>query len=91
VLGTGAVGVDDDVFVLGGNSLQAARIAARLRERFACELRLRDVFVEPTVAGIARLLRAAGRTTVIKRQERRARPAPAVQSAHSTQFGRRLP
>ncbi|MET8846902.1 amino acid adenylation domain-containing protein [Amycolatopsis sp. NPDC004625] len=74
-LGTGAVGVDDDFFVLGGNSLQAARIAARLRERFACELRLRDVFVEPTVAGIARLLRAAGRTTAITRQHRRARPA----------------
>ncbi|GAA1964512.1 amino acid adenylation domain-containing protein [Catenulispora subtropica] len=93
ILGTGAVGVDDDFFVLGGNSLQAARIAARLRERFACELRLRDVFVEPTVAGIARLLRDAGQTTAIKRQERRARPAPAAQSAqsaHSPQFGRRL-
>ncbi|MEV4050072.1 amino acid adenylation domain-containing protein [Amycolatopsis sp. NPDC049688] len=75
ILGTGAVGVDDDFFVLGGNSLQAARIAARLRERFGCELRLRDVFVEPTVAGIARLLRAAGRTTAITRQQRRARPA----------------
>ncbi|MEV6823927.1 amino acid adenylation domain-containing protein [Amycolatopsis sp. NPDC051102] len=76
VLGTGAVGADDDFFVLGGNSLQAARIAARLRERFGCELRLRDVFVEPTVSGIARLLRAAGRTTAITRQHRRARPAP---------------
>ncbi|WP_103349446.1 non-ribosomal peptide synthetase [Amycolatopsis sp. CA-128772] len=88
ILGTGAVGVDDDFFVLGGNSLQAARIAARLRERFGCELRLRDVFVEPTVTGIARLLREAGRTTTIARQHRRARPAQATRSA---QPGGRLP
>ncbi|MDX3192758.1 amino acid adenylation domain-containing protein [Streptomyces sp. MN03-5084-2B] len=73
-LGVAAVGAEDDFFVLGGNSLQAARIAARLRERFGCELRLRDVFVEPTVAGIARLLRTAGRTTAITPQQRRARP-----------------
>ena len=93
ILGTGAVGVDDDFFMLGGNSLQAARIAARLRERFTVELRLRDVFVEPTVAGIARLLREAGQTTAITRQARRVRgsaSAPASQSIHSAQPGRRL-
>jgi amino acid adenylation domain-containing protein len=93
-LGTAAVGVDDDFFMLGGNSLQAARIAARLRERFAVELRLRDVFVEPTVAGIARLLREAGQSTAITRQARRARgsaSAPVSQSTHSAQPGRRLP
>jgi len=96
VLGADAVGVDDDFFMLGGNSLQAARIAAHLRERFTVELRLRDVFVEPTVAGIARLLREAGKTTAITRQARRAGavpsgPAPqSVQSAHSAEPGKRL-
>ena len=96
VLGADAVGVDDDFFMLGGNSLQAARIAAHLRERFTVELRLRDVFVEPTVAGIARLLREAGQTTAITRQARRARAVPSgpapqfVQSAHSAEPGKRL-
>ena len=79
--------------MLGGNSLQAARIAAHLRERFTVELRLRDVFVEPTVAGIARLLREAGQTTAITRQARRSRDTasgPAPQSTHSAQPGKRL-
>ena len=58
VLGTAPIGADDDFFVLGGQSLQAARIVNLLGERFGRDLPLRDLFTEPTVAGLARLLRA---------------------------------
>jgi acyl-coenzyme A synthetase/AMP-(fatty) acid ligase/acyl carrier protein len=69
-LGTAPIGAHDDFFALGGNSLQAARVAMRLRERFGCELQLRDFFADPTVEGVARLLGAAGRATTIRRQAR---------------------
>jgi amino acid adenylation domain-containing protein len=60
VLGTAPIGADDDFFMLGGQSLQAARIVNLVGERFGRDLPLRDLFTEPTVAGLARLLRAPG-------------------------------
>ena len=59
VLGVPSVGADDDFFVLGGHSLAAAQIAARLREAFAMDLSVVAVFERPTVAELAALLDAA--------------------------------
>jgi amino acid adenylation domain-containing protein len=73
VLGTAPIGADDDFFMLGGQSLQAARIVNLLGERFGRDLPLRDLFTEPTVAGLARLLRAPGTATAIAPIPRRAR------------------
>jgi amino acid adenylation domain-containing protein len=47
------VGVDDDFFDLGGHSLTAIRMLARVREVFGVEIALRQVFKSPTVAAIA--------------------------------------
>ena len=76
VLGVGPIGVDDDFFALGGHSLQAARIVAQLRERFGRDVPLRDMFAEPTVATVARVLRTASENAALPRVARR-RPAPA--------------
>ena len=73
VLGTAPIGADDDFFMLGGQSLQAARIVNLLGERFDRDLPLRDLFTEPTVAGLARLLRAPGTAAAIAPIPRRAR------------------
>jgi acyl carrier protein len=43
----------DNFFLLGGHSMLGAQLIARLDDLFAVELPLREVFQNPTVAGIA--------------------------------------
>ncbi|MFT4081596.1 MAG: amino acid adenylation domain-containing protein [Nocardioides sp.] len=53
------VGVDDDFFELGGSSLQATQLVARVRSELGEEIRLADFFVKPTVAAVAELIERA--------------------------------
>lgn len=48
------VSSDDDFFELGGHSLLALQLLAQIRERFAVELRLIDVFDESTLRRMTR-------------------------------------
>jgi acyl carrier protein len=47
------VGIDDDFLELGGNSLHAARVVARVADRFDVRLPVRTVFDQPTVRRLA--------------------------------------
>jgi amino acid adenylation domain-containing protein len=58
VLGREAVHHDDDFFALGGHSLRATSVVARLRAAFGIEIALRLIFEQPTVRGMAEAIRA---------------------------------
>ena len=59
VLGLDRVGIDDDFFDLGGDSLAALQVAHLVEERIATGLPVSDLLQAPTVALMAERLRAA--------------------------------
>ncbi|GAT31335.1 aureobasidin A1 biosynthesis complex [Aspergillus luchuensis] len=54
VLNVDAIGITDNFFDLGGHSLMAPRIAARINQRLNATILLRDVFAYPVVADLAK-------------------------------------
>ncbi|MCX4881509.1 amino acid adenylation domain-containing protein [Streptomyces sp. NBC_00847] len=61
VLGIALPGGADNFFEVGGNSLSATRIVARVNQVFGVRLPVRSLFVESTVSGLARSVTAAAR------------------------------
>ncbi|MQY27936.1 non-ribosomal peptide synthetase [Nocardia aurantia] len=75
LLGAEAVGADDSFFDVGGNSLLATQLVARLTAATGTRLEVRTVFTTPTVAGLAALLdTGSGVGDAGPRLHRRTRP-----------------
>jgi amino acid adenylation domain-containing protein len=56
VLGLEHIGIYDDFYELGGHSIHAVQMLARIADAFARTIPLRQLFQERTVAALARLL-----------------------------------
>jgi acyl carrier protein len=55
------IGRDDNFFALGGNSLDAARLRVRIRERLACDVELEDLFDNAVLSEQAKVVTAAAK------------------------------
>ena len=56
LLGIDSVGIDDNLFELGGDSLLGVQLLARVRAHFAIDLHPADFFRSPTIAGLSALV-----------------------------------
>jgi acyl-CoA synthetase (AMP-forming)/AMP-acid ligase II/acyl carrier protein len=70
VLEVDAIGMDDNFFALGCDSLKATRAAGRIESMLPIELSATDIFHHPTVAGLAGTIRARLGPDVIAEMER---------------------
>ncbi|PYS90390.1 MAG: polyketide synthase [Acidobacteria bacterium] len=59
LLGIDQIGVHDNLFDLGGDSLLAVQLASRVRETLHVEIAIRDLFEQPTVAGLVECIEHA--------------------------------
>jgi thioesterase domain-containing protein/acyl carrier protein len=57
LLQTGPVSINDDFFTLGGDSLLAVRLVARMEQEFGRQIPVATLLSAPTVADVAALLR----------------------------------
>ncbi|WP_280471084.1 non-ribosomal peptide synthase/polyketide synthase [Nocardia cyriacigeorgica] len=74
LLGQQRIGRDDDFFALGGNSLIATQVAARLGADLGCRIGVRELFAASTVAGLAELIEQRAQTGALAPLYARPRP-----------------
>ncbi|MBF6136514.1 amino acid adenylation domain-containing protein [Nocardia otitidiscaviarum] len=71
LVGGEGIGADDSFFEIGGNSLLATQLVARLAAATGTRLEVRTVFAAPTVAGLAAQLDAGAGTAELRPEPRK--------------------
>ena len=94
VLGSPEIGADDNFLEIGGHSLRAAQIVARLRDVFDVDVPIAAMFAHPTIARLSAFITSSGHaaTTDSKAIEPAARDAaiPLACSQERAWFQQRL-
>ncbi|MGW1835089.1 condensation domain-containing protein [Streptomyces sp. NPDC002067] len=75
VLGVAHVGLDDDYYALGGDSVQAVRIATKAAEA-GLQVTRRHLFTHPTVRSLAAVTTSAAAATTVRASFARRRSLP---------------
>ncbi|MFF4407452.1 condensation domain-containing protein [Streptomyces sp. NPDC001404] len=75
VLGVEHVGLDDDYYSLGGDSVQAVRIATKAADR-GLQVTRRHLFTHPTVRSLARVTTSAAKAVTVSKSFARRRSIP---------------
>jgi acyl carrier protein len=57
-LGIEEIGIHDDFFELGGDSLGATRVATRIRQQLQVEVAAKDFYGSPTIGQLASAIEA---------------------------------
>ena len=66
VLGLEKVGIRDNFFDLGGQSLLATQVISRVREAFQFDVALSSLFKKPTVAGLAECIEESRKSETVQ-------------------------
>ncbi|WP_121809993.1 non-ribosomal peptide synthetase [Mucilaginibacter kameinonensis] len=74
LLGIEKIGTKDNFFELGGHSLLAMRVISQIRRELNKELKIRDLFVYPTIAELAKQLEVENTTAEGTIQKAEPRP-----------------
>lgn len=56
LLGLDDIAIEDHFFNLGGDSISATRLTARIREQFACDISFAQLLAQPTLGELARIV-----------------------------------
>ncbi|HEY3919586.1 MAG TPA: amino acid adenylation domain-containing protein [Stellaceae bacterium] len=88
VLGKSRIGIRDNYFALGGDSIKALQIAARLRQA-GFRLEMRDIFLAPTIEELAPRLKTIVRVAP-QAETDAAAPLTAIEARFFATFGGNL-
>jgi acyl carrier protein len=103
LLGLNQIGVDEDVFALGADSITVMQMISRLRDRFGVEFSFEDILTVPTVGALGTRIeswkKASTAPSLIVREEtidiartQRNRPQPvSIMQEHLLRIERELP
>jgi amino acid adenylation domain-containing protein len=91
LFGIARVGIDDDFFAMGGDSLLVTQLFSRVLDATHVHLSFLTFFETPTIAGLARCIEAAGRPVATQstpplRPVHRAGPLPLSYAQHRLWF-----